>query len=215
MVTQENLNTAEKLDYIMSLAFSVKDQFIKRLFVDLFSDYDWTQKFCHAPAAKLYHQAYEGGLLDHSLNVAVSANFIAESYPSLDRDLLIAGAILHDSGKAEELEYGQDAIAYTDAGRLLGHIVLGILFLEKKMSKIKDFPETLRLKLLHMIASHHGQYEWQSPKRPKFLEAQVLHHIDMIDAAVDIFGKALEERKDKESSWSDYIKGINRRVFCK
>ncbi|MFZ5651224.1 MAG: HD domain-containing protein [Bacillota bacterium] len=97
MLTEDCANAADKLEYIMTLAFSVKNQFIKRLFVEIFSDYEWIMKFCRAPAAKLYHQAYEGGLLDHSLNVALSANRVAEIYPSLDRDLLIAGALLHDS----------------------------------------------------------------------------------------------------------------------
>lgn len=213
MLSQIKANTAEKLDDFMTLAFSVNSRFIKRLFVEIFSDYQWIQKFCLAPASKIYHQAYEGGLLDHSLKVALSANRIADIYPFLDRDLLIAGALLHDSGKVEELEKGQEAIVYTDAGRLLGHIVLGISFLENKISKIKDFPEALRLKLLHMIAAHHGQYEWQSPKRPKFIEAQILHHLDMIDAAVDMFGRASEEKKNKEDSWSVWAKGLNRKVY--
>lgn len=113
-----------------------------------------------------------------------------------------------------EYSLGTD-IDFTDEGRLLGHIVLGVRLLDRYADRLHEFPEDLRLKLTHMLVSHHGQYEWQSPKRPKFIEAAVLHHLDMIDAAVDMFNTAVESREDPEEHWSGWVKELERQVFCK
>ena len=114
----------------------------------------------------------------------------------------------------EEYSFSAD-IDFTDEGRLLGHIVLGVRLLDKYINRLPDFPEELRLKLLHMIVSHHGQYEWQSPKRPKFPEAAVLHHLDMIDAEVNMFSYAVESRENQDDHWTGWVKGLDRYVFCK
>ncbi|HBY04987.1 MAG TPA: hypothetical protein DEH07_10850 [Desulfotomaculum sp.] len=132
----------------------------------------------------------------------------------MDRDLLVSGAILHDIGKIEEYNIGTD-IDFTDEGRLLGHIILGVRLLEKYINKRPDFPEELRIKLLHMVVSHHGRYEWQSPKRPKFLEAAILHYLDLIDAEVDIFSSAVESRENPDDHWTSWVKGLERYIFCK
>src|SRR5690606_1799095 len=135
---------------------------------------------------KSHHQAYLGGLLEHTLNVMELAEGIAATYEGIDRDLLLTGALFHDIGKVYEYRYDV-AIDYTDAGRLLGHIVMGTNLIHDQIKAIPDFPETLKLKLLHMIVSHHGKYEWQSPKRPKFVEAAILHQADYLDAEIDKF----------------------------
>ena len=142
-----------------------------------------------------------------------AAEGVAAAYPQIDRDLLITGALLHDIGKIEELQARAD-IDYTDAGRLLGHIVLGVEIVSCYMAKVPGFPETLRLKLLHMIVSHHGQYEWQSPKRPKFLEAAILHQLDMMDAQVNMFNEAAAGRDDNVDNWTGWARGLDRNVFC-
>lgn len=197
-----------------ALLDSLKDPHLKGLLTLIFTDEKFISTFFMAPAAKRNHHAATGGLAEHSLGVAAAAERVAEVYPGLDRDLLVAGALLHDLGKVEEYRIGTD-IDFTDEGRLLGHIVLGVRLLDKYINQLPDFPEDLRLKITHMIVSHHGQYEWQSPKRPKFLEAAVLHHLDMIDAEVDMFSSAVENRENGEDSWTGWVKGLERPVFCK
>jgi 3'-5' exoribonuclease len=206
------LNTAKEKLFL--LIGSLENQRLKSLLSLIFSDEDFLQSILTAPAAKRNHHAVIGGLLEHSLGIADAAGQIASVYPKIDRDLLVAGALLHDIGKVEEYSYGND-IDFTDEGRLLGHIVLGARLLEKYISRLPDFPYDLRLKLLHMIISHHGQYEWQSPKRPKFLEAAVLHHLDMIDAEADMFSFAVESRENRDNHWTGWIKGLNRYILCK
>lgn len=199
---------------LVSVIGSLHNTYLKSLLSLILSDDDFLNALLTSPAAKRNHQATMGGLLEHSLGIVNAAEEIAPVYPKIDRDLLVAGALLHDIGKVEEYSISTD-IDFTDEGRLLGHIVLGVQLLDKYISRLPDFPEELRLKLLHMIVSHHGQYEWQSPKRPKFLEAAVLHHLDMIDAAVDMFSAAVESRADQEEHWTGWVKGLDRYVFCK
>ncbi|NLI12631.1 MAG: HD domain-containing protein [Peptococcaceae bacterium] len=201
----------KKLDSVIE---SMHNTHLKNLLSLIFSDNDFLNALLTSPAAKRNHHAAIGGLMEHTLGIVSAAEQIAPVYPKIDRDLLVAGALLHDIGKVEEYSLGTD-IDFTDEGRLLGHIVLGARLLDKYISGLPEFPEELRLKLLHMIVSHHGQYEWQSPKRPKFLEAAILHHLDMIDAAVDMFSSAVESRADQEEHWTGWVKGLDRYVFCK
>jgi 3'-5' exoribonuclease len=142
-----------------------------------------------------------------------AADGIAGSYPQADRDLLVAGGILHDVGKVHEYRC-RGAIEQTDEGRLLGHIVSGALLMDRYIARVPGFPEDLRLKLLHILISHHGRYEWQSPKRPKFLEAALLHQLDLLDAQADMFSRAAAGREDKESPWTGWVKGLDRYVYC-
>ena len=199
---------------LVSIIESLHNTHLKSLLSLILSDGDFHNAFFTSPAAKRNHHATIGGLLEHSLGIVSAAEQIALVYPKIDRDLLVAGALLHDIGKVKEYNFGTD-IAFNDEGRLLGHIVLGVSLLDKYIIQLPDFPEELRLKLLHMIVSHHGQYEWQSPKRPKFLEAAILHHLDMIDTAVDMFSSAVESRTDQEDHWTGWVKGLERYVFCK
>ncbi|MGQ9824818.1 MAG: HD domain-containing protein [Desulfotomaculales bacterium] len=141
------------------------------------------------------------------MNVAAAADGIAKNYPRADRDLLVAGAFLHDIGKVQEYRC-RGAVEQTDEGRLLGHIGSGALLVDRAIARVPDFPEELRLKLLHMIVSHHGRYEWQSPKRPKFLEAAQLHQPDLLDAQADMFFSAAAAREDKESPWTGWVNGL-------
>ncbi len=193
---------------------SLQNLHLKNLLSLIVSDEAFFYAFITAPAAKRNHHATIGGLLEHSLGMAGAAEQMAIVYPSLDRDLLITGALLHDLGKVEEYSF-HTGISFTDEGHLLGHIVLGAQLLDKYINQLTDFPEILRLKLLHMIVSHHGQYEWQSPKRPKFLEAAILHHLDMMDTAVDMFKTAVKSRENPEDSWTGWVRGLDRYIFCK
>lgn len=192
---------------------SIQNNFLKDLLKLIFSG-ELSGQIFTAPAARRNHHAAIGGLVEHSLGMAEAADRLAGAYRQLDRDLLITGALLHDIGKVEEYNIGT-GIDFTDGGRLLGHIVIGVRIMEEYINVLPGFPEDLKLKLLHMVVSHHGQYEWQSPKRPKFLEAAVLHHLDMMDMLVDVFSSAIEGREDSEEQWTGWIKGLDRNIFCK
>ena len=212
-IPSSKIVTREAKEKIKLLIESIRNSFLKDLLNLIFSD-DISVQIFTAPAARLNHHAAIGGLIEHSLGMAEAADKIAGAYTQLDRDLLVTGALLHDIGKIEEYSLGT-GIDFTDGGRLLGHIVIGVRILEKYINRLPVFPEDIKLKLLHMVVSHHGQYEWQSPKRPKFLEAAILHHLDMVDMLVDVFSSAVEGRENHEEQWTGWIKGLDRFVFCK
>jgi len=205
------------LSDLIGMVDTIGNSHLRALLMSFFDDRDWRDRFCAAPAAKANHQAYLAGLLEHTLNVARAAAAAVELYPRMDRDLLLAGAILHDIGKVEEYSYDR-YIDFTDQGRLLGHIIMGVSEVERRIRDLPGddpFPENLRIKILHIITSHHGLYEWQSPKRPKFLEAAVIHILDMLDTMVDAFSRAAEESTGENSSWSPWIRSLDRYVYLK
>lgn len=138
--------------------------------------------FATAPAARAMHHAYVGGLLEHSLSMAALAAHLAEHYAHINRDLLVCGALLHDLGKA--LEYSlADGISVTDDGRLVGHIVRGVVLIEQAAAEL-GFPPAELQQLVHLIVAHHGTHEWGSPVVPKTIEAVLLHQIDLLDSRV-------------------------------
>ncbi|MGE5372004.1 MAG: 3'-5' exoribonuclease YhaM family protein [Solirubrobacterales bacterium] len=169
----------------------------------------WFETFLRAPAAKKNHHNYLGGLLEHTLGVMRLAKAVGTAVPNVDRDLLITGALLHDIGKTREMNFFP-GIEYTDEGRLIGHIVLGIQMTEALMEPL-GLPESFRLRIQHMLASHHGEYEWQSPKRPKFVEARLLHLIDLMDA--DVFKFQSVSPDSPGSHWSAFVRNIGNPVF--
>lgn len=193
---------------LKALLNTIKPQPLKKL-ADKFINSSYFRIFCYAPAAKMYHHNVIGGLLEHSLGTAKISLKLAELHPEIDRDLILIGAVLHDLGKIYEMEI-DGGIHYTDEGKLLGHIILGVQLLEKLLVEI-TVDNTTRNKLLHMITSHHGEYEWQSPKKPQFLEAKVLHLADMMDAEIWKFKAARPASED--SHWSSYIKAIGSEVY--
>lgn len=203
---------SEMYNSLKELAKKVNNVHLRNLLWEFFNDRVWEENFKSAPAAKLHHQAYLGGLLEHTLNVAMAADRLADLYPRLDRDLMITGAILHDVGKVEEYTFRKN-IDFTDEGRLLGHILLGIQMVNSRIEKLPDFPRELRLKILHIIASHHGRYEWQSPKRPKFAEAAAIHHLDLLDTTLDMFFSATGKKSTDDSHWTDWVKSLERHIF--
>jgi 3'-5' exoribonuclease len=197
----------------LNIASTIKTAHLKQLLFLMANDHNLMEALAASPAAKRNHHALLGGLWRHSMGIVKAAEGIAAVYPQVDRDLLVTGALLHDIGKIEEFRVRAD-IDYTDAGMLLGHIVLGAGLVDRYIARVPGFPAVLRLKLLHMIVSHHGQYEWQSPKRPKFLEAAILHQLDMIDAQVDMFNTAASGRKDPGDAWTGWVRSLDRYVFC-
>ncbi|MDY6970982.1 MAG: HD domain-containing protein [Thermodesulfobacteriota bacterium] len=180
----------------------VKDAHLRTLNESFLNDREFVSLFKKAPAAKRFHHNYLGGLLEHTLSVCRLTKQVAEHYPQLDCDLLLTGAFLHDIGKIKELACHLK-FDYTDEGRLLGHVMLSVTMVEEKITEAKDFPRDLAIRLKHLILSHHGEYEFGSPKRPKFLEAFALHLVDDLDAKINGLGRFME-RDRQEGAWTDY-----------
>lgn len=197
---------------LRKLMEEIRNPHLKALIKGFLGDKEFMHLFEKAPAAKNFHHNYLGGLLEHTLSVCKIIRQIADHYPHLNKDLLLAGAFLHDIGKIRELSWDLH-IEYTDEGRLVGHLVQGAVMVEEKLAGLNAFPRDLALRLKHLILSHHGEYEFGSPKRPKFLEAFVLHLADDLDAKVNGLGR-LFERDGREGAWTDYSR-LFERYFLK
>ncbi len=143
-------------------------------------------EFATAPAARGMHHAFIGGLLEHTLSMAVVAGMLSGHYPQVDRDLLMAGTLLHDAGKVSEYKIGSD-FSYSDDGRLVGHILRAVIMVEQAAAELGDIDAEQLRELVHLIASHHGKLEWGSPVAPKTLEAVLLHQIDLLDSRMQGF----------------------------
>ncbi|MBW2121614.1 MAG: HD domain-containing protein [Deltaproteobacteria bacterium] len=190
-------------DELRTVARGVENRDLRELLDAFFGDPEFASSFKRAPAAKKLHHVYIGGLLEHTLNLCRLALAVSEIYEGLNRDVLIAGAILHDIGKVQELT-SERSFDYSDRGRLLGHLVIGVEMLDEKIAGLESFSEELALILKHMILSHHGQYAWGSPKRPKTLEAIVLHHLDDMDAKFNGVQEFLEKSSRSNSRWTEH-----------
>ena len=184
----------------------------RRLVRQVLNDARIRERMLAAPAAKMIHHAYMGGLLEHTLAVARTCLGLCDNYPHLDRDILLVSAVLHDLGKAWELQGGVSR-DYTDEGRLLGHIFLGLQVLQPFFDKARDLDKGLVLHLKHLILSHHGEYEFGSPKRPKTPEAITLHYADNLDAKVNTIQQALTSAEESGASWSAYQHSLERQLY--
>lgn len=179
---------------------------LRNLLIDFIEDEDIASRLQRAPAAMSYHHTYIGGLLDHTLSMMNLAEKIAGHYSLLDRDLLLTGVFLHDLAKTEELLYDNE-YKYSESGQLLGHIVLGVLNTDQRMRAL-EFPEKLRLKVLHMIVSHHGEEQYGSPRKPMLPEAIALHYIDLIDSRMEMAREALERDSAEEGPFTEFSRGL-------
>jgi 3'-5' exoribonuclease len=193
---------SEMMASLKEILQTVKDIHLRRIIDKFLDDKTFTARFRKAPAAKNFHHSYISGLLEHTLSVCRLSVEVAKLYPHMDRDLLVTSAYLHDIGKTRELSF-KVKIDYTDEGRLLGHLVLGAEMIDEKIKKLKGFPYDLSVRLKHVVLSHHGQYEFGSPKRPKFLEAVTLHMLDDMDAKINGLGLYME-RDRSDGSWTDF-----------
>jgi 3'-5' exoribonuclease len=190
---------------------SITTDYLKALIDAFFNDKEFVNKFKTAPAAKKMHHAYIGGLLEHTLSMTSLADKIAGHYSGINRDLLLTGAILHDIGKIDEFEY-QFKIDYSDKGRLLNHIVIGLKMVDEKLSEIKHFPEDQVLLLKHLIVSHHGTREFGSPEPPKTIEAVLLNYIDEIDSKVNAIRDFIAS-EDPDETWTSYHRLLERHFY--
>src|SRR5258707_1192880 len=184
-------------------------QHLKSL-VELFlADPEIVERYRIAPAAKTLHHAYIGGLLDHVVSLFRSCDLLSRNYPQVNRDLLLTGAFLHDIGKIHELTYNR-SFSYSTRGQLLGHMVIELEMLQSKIAQLPSFPADLKTLLEHLIISHHGQYEFGSPKLPMFPEALMLHYLDDLDSKMEAMRAHFEREADLESPWTSYNPSLGR-----
>jgi len=202
----------EVMKAIHGFVAKVKNSDPRRLLDSFFGDKDFVDMFSLAPAAKLVHHAYLGGLAVHTLSVLRLLQSIMSVFDFLNADLLITAGILHDVGKIYEYKYKKN-IDISDRGRMLGHIVIGNEMLAEKVRHLSGFPDDLKLKLMHMILSHHGEVEWGSPKQPLFPEALVLHFVDNLDSKMEMMKQVLEKHRGTERQWSDYHPYLEREIY--
>ncbi|MFO7570457.1 MAG: 3'-5' exoribonuclease YhaM family protein [Smithellaceae bacterium] len=186
---------------------------IKTLLSAFFHDEKTAELFQRAPAAKGFHHNYLGGLLEHTLSVVRLLDRAADHYPQLNRDLLLSGGMLHDIGKIYEFSY-DNMVEYSDEGRMIGHLVMGVEMIDKKIEHIPDFPPRLALALRHIILSHHGEFEFGSPKRPKTLEALVVHFMDDLDAKLNGFESFVNaDAANTDSEWTPFNRFFERYLY--
>jgi 3'-5' exoribonuclease len=199
---------------LRGFAAAIANPHLHKLLAALLDDEDIARRYRVAPAAKQIHHAYLGGLIEHVLSLCHLAKMTAAHYPDVDFDLLLAGVILHDVGKIEELSYAR-GFRYSTVGQLLGHIVIGMRMVEEKLREVPDFPAPLRDLLLHMILSHHGEMEFGSPKVPMFAEAVLLHHLDNLDSKMECVRGMIERDRLVEGVWTGYSSALDRTVLKK
>lgn len=202
---------------LAELLRSVRSLPLRNLGEAFLIDEKFMAKFCAAPAGVKNHHAYRGGLLEHVVDIMELSRTVAPRYPEVDAELLLYGAFLHDLGKIDELTYDRQ-LGYSDEGQLVGHLVMGVSLLDRKIEETEKmsgepFPAEVGARLKHVIVSHHGSYEFGSPKLPMTLEAVVLHHLDTLDAKVRSFYQIMQEDPDVESRWTTYIPQLGRKLF--
>lgn len=196
---------------------SMNDPHLRTLAECFLMDSALMEKLANAPAGVKHHHAYRGGLLEHTVAMMELAARVAPLYPQLDRDLLMMGAFLHDLGKVDELSYDRD-FGYTDQGQLIGHLVIAVEILNRKLAEAErlggePIPEETVLRLKHMLLSHHGEYEFGSPKLPMTVEAMALYCIDFLDAKLNAFCGLLRDDPNKDSTWTYFHPQHNRKLF--
>jgi 3'-5' exoribonuclease len=188
---------------------TMENPWLKRLVNDFMADEAIATSYKNAPAAKTLHHAYVGGLLDHVVSLFTMCDLASRNYPQVNRDLLFTGAFLHDIGKIHELAY-QRSISYTTKGQLLGHMIIELEMLHEKLFGIPDFPDELKILIEHLIISHHGQYEYGSPKLPMFPEALMLHYLDDLDSKMESMRAQFERESEVETAWTSYNPSLGR-----
>lgn len=205
-------NIQEMVVELRELVDSLADSHLKSLLTAFVDDPAFLAVYRTAPAAKGMHHVYLGGLLEHSLAVARLIDSIVPLYPGINRDLLVAGALLHDVGKVREMSFTR-SFDYTDEGKLIGHITIGVEMIQEKIAAIDGFPRELGMLLKHMLLSHHGQYEYGSPKRPKTLEATILNYLDDLDSKINGIRTHIRKEPDNASRWTSYHRLYDRYFY--
>jgi len=185
------------------------NQHLKALVQAFMADPEIAAAYRNAPAAKTLHHAYIGGLLDHVVSLFRSCDLICRNYPQINRDLLLTGAFFHDIGKIHELTYNR-SFSYTTKGQLLGHMIIELEMLQSKLAHLPGFPEELKTMVEHLIISHHGEYEFGSPKLPMFPEALMLHYLDDLDSKMEAMRVQFERDSTLDGPWTTYNASLGR-----
>jgi 3'-5' exoribonuclease len=188
---------------------SFQNPHLKSLVQSFMADPEIAPAYRNAPAAKTLHHAYIGGLLDHVVSLFRSCDLMCQNYPQINRDLLLTGAFLHDIGKVHELTYNR-SFSYTTKGQLLGHMIIELEMLQAKLALQPDFPDELKTMIEHLIISHHGQYDFGSPKLPMFPEALMLHYLDDLDSKMEAMRAQFEREAALDSPWTSYNSSLAR-----
>ena len=201
----------EMYNELLGIINTVGNKHLKALLVALFKeDVSFIEAFRKSSAAKSVHHGFIGGLLEHTLSVTKMCDYFSKSYPALNRDLLITAALCHDIGKVKELSLFPTN-DYTDEGQFLGHIVMGCEMVAEKIMNIPDFPILLKQELQHCILSHHGKFEYGSPKQPAIIEALALHLADNTDAKLETFTEILANTN--EVGWLGFNRLMESNLF--
>lgn len=198
------------LDELQSILRGIRNPHLLALCETFFSDRELMDLLKRAPGAKTIHHPYLSGLLEHTLSLLKLILKVVENYRTVDVDLLLIGGFLHDIGKVYEFSFDR-SVEYTDEGQLLGHLVMEVEMVNQKIAMIPDFPEELALLVKHMLVSHHGEYEFGSPKLPQTLEAVILHALDDLDGKI----QAIQSLPEKEpgSKWTAFHRAYGRSFF--
>ncbi len=202
---------AGELDAVIA---GIADAALQALLREIFQG-ETLSRFQRAPAAKKMHHAYIGGLIEHTLSIVGMAKKTAEHYPMLDRDMLIAGALLHDIAKIEEFDFARPPFGYTDRGRLVGHLVLGVEMVRRAAEMVTDITDDRVDQLMHIILSHHGQVAFGSPVLPMTPEAILLHHLDDMDAKMNYMEGLRGKLTGPGWQWTDYQRPLERYLYLR
>ena len=198
---------------LMDLIYSVTDPWLKKLLSAVFEKETVKSSFPAMAGGKLWHHAYVGGLMEHTVSVAAICETMAERYSRVNRDLLITGALLHDIGKVFEYSFETGFIDFTDYGRLVGHISIGTHFVAAIIEEMDSFPIELKHQVMHLILSHQGKHEHGSPVLPATLEAMILYYADEMDSKANALTHIIERDQAPGRSWSQYINLLDRFIY--
>ena len=204
-------NIDEMFRKMQDIIESVKNPFVRALLDNIFvKNAELAARFKRHQAAMYVHHGFVGGLLEHTLSVAETCLWLGKRYSHVNLDLLAAGALLHDIGKIDELQALPQS-EYTDDGQMLGHIIIGVEMVTREVGKIPDFPRELESLIKHMLISHHGEFEFGSPKLPSTSEAMILHFADNIDAKLTTFSE-IYEKDTSLGKWTGFQKSLGRYI---
>jgi 3'-5' exoribonuclease len=199
---------------LQGIVAGIANPYLRALMERMFCDERIARGYKLAPAAKVVHHAFLGGLIEHVLSVCKLAKITAAHYKNVDVDLVLAGAILHDIGKIDELTFDR-GFGYSTEGQLVGHIVMGVQMVDEKIREVPGFPPKLRTLVEHMILSHHGELEYGSPKVPLFPEAMLLHHLDNLDSKMECMRAMVDKDRHHEGPWTTYNASLDRAILKK
>jgi 3'-5' exoribonuclease len=202
-------NVDELWQTLTTVVSSFQNPHLKSLVQSFMADPEIAAAYRTAPAAKTMHHAYIGGLLDHVVSLCHACDLMCRNYPQINRDLLLTGAFLHDIGKIHELAYNR-SFSYTTRGQLLGHMIIELEMLQAKLALQPGFPDELKTMIEHLIISHHGQYDFGSPKLPMFPEALMLHYLDDLDSKMEATRAQFEREAAFDSPWTGYNASLGR-----